>query len=265
MPPSKVWRIWYLIGDSTSTIWRLTRNRDFIEIAFPKISFSHCTSPSKVWRIWYLIGDSISTIWCLARNRSFIEIAFPKILFFHCTLITKVRRIWYLIRAASLRSGVWPEMWSLLGSFPKKSWIFIIHSEQYTSLIFGDLIAILTWFYWHSWKSWSLRWDSRRSNLQVKWKQQISKWLWYHAQHHSAQSIAGVKNQSFTDYRLFGTSFINTQKEHVIDIVFYAKLVECPEITVDDVEIKLFTWISQIRFQVPEMFTIGSKDPKNFW
>jgi 8-oxo-dGTP pyrophosphatase MutT (NUDIX family) len=39
--------------------------------------------------------------------------------------------------------------------------------------------------------------------------------------------------------------FINTQEEQVIDIVFYAKLTNRPEIVVDGTEVKSFTWMDQ--------------------
>lgn len=39
--------------------------------------------------------------------------------------------------------------------------------------------------------------------------------------------------------------FVNTQKEQVIDVVFYAKLTERPEIIVDGAEVKSFAWMDQ--------------------
>jgi 8-oxo-dGTP pyrophosphatase MutT (NUDIX family) len=49
---------------------------------------------------------------------------------------------------------------------------------------------------------------------------------------------------SIIDY--FGSSFfVNTQEEQVIDVVFYAKLTERPEIIIDGTEVKSFTWMNQ--------------------
>ncbi|MDR2812771.1 MAG: NUDIX hydrolase [Puniceicoccales bacterium] len=41
------------------------------------------------------------------------------------------------------------------------------------------------------------------------------------------------------------TFFINTQKERVIDVVFYTKLQEHPEVVVDGNEVKSFVWMDQ--------------------
>jgi 8-oxo-dGTP pyrophosphatase MutT (NUDIX family) len=44
----------------------------------------------------------------------------------------------------------------------------------------------------------------------------------------------------------FGSSFfVNTQEEQVIDVVFYAKLTERPEIIIDGTEVKSFAWMDQ--------------------
>jgi 8-oxo-dGTP pyrophosphatase MutT (NUDIX family) len=39
--------------------------------------------------------------------------------------------------------------------------------------------------------------------------------------------------------------FINTQEEQVIDVVFYTKLQEHPEIVVDGDEVRSFVWMDQ--------------------
>jgi isopentenyldiphosphate isomerase len=38
---------------------------------------------------------------------------------------------------------------------------------------------------------------------------------------------------------------MNTKEEQVIDVVFYAKLFERPDITVDGEEVKSYVWMNQ--------------------
>jgi hypothetical protein len=46
----------------------------------------------------------------------------------------------------------------------------------------------------------------------------------------------------------FGSNlFVNTQEEQLIDVAFYAKFTERPEIIIDGTEVKSFTWMDQIQ------------------